>query len=204
MNDAPRLSVEDLVLDRGRYASLRAGERARVMATRAARRVQLGDRVALEFENAETLRYQAQVMVFVEGITDEAAAAGEIAAYSRMLPDAGSLTATFLVELDDAAAVKAELTRLRGLHRSIWIRAGSSASHGEEIPGVDESGPSEETASVHFLRFHLDAGLRAALASGTPAVTVSAEHPEYSASVTLDGGLRARLAADLAEPRVRD
>ena len=198
MSGAPGLSVEDLVLDRSRYAALRPGERAQAMAIRAARRVQLGDRVALEFENSQTLRYQVQTMVFVEGITDAATAAEEVEAYSRMLPDRESLTATFLIELEDVGAVKSELVRLRGLHRSIWIRAGSSASRGEEIRGVHETGTGDDTASVHFLRFQLDAGLRAAFLSGATPVVVSAEHPEYRASVTLDGDLRGRLAADLA------
>jgi hypothetical protein len=50
---------------------------------------------------------------------------------------------------------------------------------------------------VHFLRFELDAAMRAALKSGA-GLAVGVDHPNYSARVAVAPEMRRSLAQDLA------
>lgn len=193
-----RLSTDAVVTDRATYAAGAAELRARMRALRALRRVRLGDMVALEFENAETLQYQVQEMVYVEGITDRGEVAHEVDAYTRLLPSAHALVATLLVELTDPSTVRDELARLTGLHHHVRITVGDRVVTGAEIPGPDETGPSAVTVSVHFLRFRFDDAARDAFRDPSVPATLSVDHPEYADSVPLTGDTRRALLADLA------
>ena len=66
-----RLELDQITLDRDSYAAVRADARKRMLAIRRSRRVQLGQLIALEFENEDTLHYQVQEMVYAENITTE-------------------------------------------------------------------------------------------------------------------------------------
>ena len=190
------LTVADLVLDPIRYAAQRKARRAAAIELRRSRRVQVGELVALEFENAETLRYQAQEMLYVEGVSDETAAAAELAAYQRLLPGPATLSATMLVEISDQAEVKSRLQALAGVHDSIRLEVGETACRAFDVPPPDE-GPSERTFSVHFLRFDLPAEAATALKDSAPARIVI-EHPAYSATTELSAQTRAQLVEDLS------
>lgn len=190
------LTVDDLVLDPSRYAELRPDRRAAAIALRRARRVQLGDKVAVEFENVETLRYQAQEMLYVERVTDQGAAEAELASYERLLPGPSALTATLLVEIADQDQVRAELTRLTGLHDRVRLEVGDHVCPATDVPPPDE-GPSERTFSVHFLRFDVPAGAREALSGDAPARLV-VDHPDYQAATEIGAETRAQLIADLS------
>ena len=191
------LSTESLILSRSEYQQRRASDRARVMALRAARRVRVGDTLVLAFENAETLQYQVQEMVYAEGITDRALAEHEVEAYSRLLPTESQLCATLFIELTDEDTIREELARLRGVHRAIRMHVGDVTIEAAEIPGPDEDEPSELTYSVHFLRFAFDAEQRAAFRDVSVPVTIEVEHPAYQALAPVEGETRESLAADL-------
>jgi hypothetical protein len=190
------LSTSDLVLDPARYAEQRPQRRAAAIELRRERRVQVGDMVAVEFENADTLRYQAQEMLYVERVTDAAAAEQEIAAYQRLLPTEHSLTATLLIEIADPDRVRSELARLHGLHDRVRLEIGGEVCPGVDVPPPDE-GPADHTFSVHFLRFDLSPGAVDGLCGDAPARVV-VDHPEYAAGTDLSPATRAQLVADLA------
>jgi hypothetical protein len=192
------LSRDALVLDPRAYAEQRGAARDRMIPLRRGRRLRLGDVVAVEFENAETLTYQVQEMLFTEGITDETEVAREIEAYSRLLPSSHDLTATLFIELDDAKTVREELARLNGLQHSLRIEVGGSVVPAAEVPDPDQDGADGRTYSVHFLRFHFDDDARDAFRDpDVPAVLV-VDHPEYVDEVPIEGATRRSLLADLA------
>jgi hypothetical protein len=190
------LSVERLVLDPDEYAAIRPERRKVAIGLRRQRRVHVGDLVTVEFENAETLAYQAQEMLYVEKVTDPAAATAEIAVYARLLPGPATLTATLMIEIDDQAQVRQELERLRGLHESVRLEIGSHICAAYDVPPPDE-GPSGRTVSVHFLRFDLTDEAVAALHTDV-SVRLVVEHPAYAAAVELSAEARGALVADLA------
>ena len=189
------LSVDDLVLDPARYALLRPSLRADAIELRRRRRLPVGDLLALEFESAATLRYQAQEMLYVERVTDPDRAAEELTAYDRLLPGSSAVTATLLVEIADQDRVKPELERLAGLHERVRLEVGEMRCPARDVPPPDDA-PSERTYSVHFLRFDVPAEAAQALRGDVPARVV-VDHPEYAVSADLPPALRAELVADL-------
>src|SRR3954452_10988279 len=152
-NLSPKLSVDDLVLDRTTYAERRTAARDRMIPLRRERRLRLGDQLVCEFENAETLRYQVQEMVYAEGISDRGEAAAEIEAYARMLPTSHELSCTLFIELDDLQTVRDELERLDGVQHALSIDVDGARVPGRELPGLDEGAEANRTAAVHFIRF---------------------------------------------------
>jgi hypothetical protein len=190
-------SADELVLDRRTYADRRAAERDRMIPLRRDRRLRLGDQLACEFENAETLRYQVQEMVYAEGISDPVEAAAEVEAYARMLPTSHELGCTLLLELDDVRTVRHELARLTGVQHSLRIEVGGEAVPGRELPGVDEDGESRATSSVHFLRFTFTDAQRDAFRDPAVPASLVVDHPEYVDDVPIAGPTRLSLLADL-------
>jgi hypothetical protein len=199
------LSATQITTDHENYAQRRATERARVMPIRAERRIRVGDMLAFEFENEETLRYQVQEMVYVERQSDPAEIAHEIEAYGRLLPTSHELCATMFVELDQDADVRSELGRLAGIQNAVRLEIGSgvgsdpSIAVGTELRGLDEDldRPSD-TVSVHVIRFKLSDEQRDAFRDPEVAVDLAVEHPEYSESTPIKGATRLSLLADLA------
>src|SRR3954463_6692203 len=152
-NLSPKLSVDDLVLDRTTYAERRTAARDRMIPLRRERRIALGDQLVCEFENAETLRYQVQEMIYAEGISDPGEAAAEVDASARMLPTSHELSCTLLIELEDMQTVHEELHRLDGVQHALRIEVGDEQVPGQELADVDETGPPERMAAVHFIKF---------------------------------------------------
>jgi hypothetical protein len=192
------LDRDRVITDRQAYTERRPELRREVMALRATRRVKLGDQLVLEFENADTLQYQVQEMVYAEGLTEAADVAHEVESYSRLLPSSHELCATLFIELDEVATVREELSRLTGVQHHLWIEVGGHRAPAQELPGPDEDGPSEATYSVHFLRFHFDDAARDAFRDPEAPAELVVEHAEYAESVPLAGATRLSLLADLS------
>ena len=178
------------------YARERNAFRARVIEHKKRRTVHLGAHVTLQFEDELTIRYQVQEMLRIERIFEETGIEGELAAYNPLVPDGTNWKATLLIEYPDPEERKRMLALLRGLERGVWVQveghARVSAIADEDLDRETE----EKTSSVHFLRFELDQGMRAALARGA-AVRLGVEHPHYTASTELAPDVRAALCADL-------
>lgn len=192
------LDRDAVITDRRTYQQRRTDLRREVMALRSTRRVALGDQLVLEFENADTLQYQVQEMVYAEGLTDAADVTHEVEAYSRLLPSSHELCATLFIELDELTTVRTELARLTGVQHKISIEVGGHRAPAYELPGPDEEGPSESTYSVHFVRFRFDDAGRDAFRDPAVPAELVVDHEEYAESVPLAGDTRLALLADLS------
>jgi hypothetical protein len=197
-------TAAQIITDHQRYAIERDTERARVMPIRAERRLRVGDMLAFEFENEDTLRYQVQEMVFVERLTDPAEVAHEIELYGRMLPTSHELCATLFIELDQDADVRGELARLSGIQNAVALEiAHPDGSGTSRIAAVELRGPDEDldrpsdTVSVHVVRFTLNGDQRDAFRDPNVAVELVVDHPEYAESTPITGATRLSLLADL-------
>jgi hypothetical protein len=196
-------SAASITLDHEAYARRRSEERTRLINVRRERRVRVGDMLSFSFENAETLLYQVQEMVFTERLGDPSELDHEIELYGRMLPDSHSLVATMLVELTDPDTIKDELARLEGLQHSVSIVVGNpGASYrvsAEEIAGPDEDPDTPSTlVSVHVLRFRFTTAARDAFRDPAQPAELVIDHDEYSDGSAIDGATRTALLADLA------
>ena len=179
------------------YLRVRDQMRARVRAERAVRRVPVGERVSLHFENRDTVLFQIEEMLRVENIRDAEKIAEEVRVYNDLVAGDGELRATFFVEVTDRARIKADLDSLIGLE----TEGLSLLVDGERIPAEFEPGHAREDriSAVHFVRFLLTPEQRRKLAGDAP-VEVVIDHPGYSAAATLSRETRAALAQDLGDP----
>jgi hypothetical protein len=180
------------------YARERAGFRAKVLEHKKHRTVHLGEHVTLHFEDELTIRYQVQEMLRIERIFEEDGIQDELDVYNPLVPDGTNWKATMLIEYPDVDERKRMLEVLKGIERRVWV-AVAGCERVYAIADEDlERETEEKTASVHFLRFELDAKVREALRRGA-AVTVGVDHPKYSASAQLEPKVREALLADLKQ-----
>ena len=180
------------------YEKARTEFRGRVIAHKKHRTVHLGDHVTLIFEDELTMRYQIQEMLRVERIFDEAGIQNELEAYNPLVPDGANWKTTMMIEYPDVAERQRMLERLIGIEKAVWVRV-AGHSRVEAIADEDLERQNEtKTASVHFLRFELEAPMVRALKSGA-ALAVGVDHPQYRATIEpVDSLTRLSLANDLA------
>ena len=179
------------------YARERPRFRAKVIEHKKRRTVHLGEHLTLQFEDELTIRYQVQEMLRIERIFEEDGIQGELDAYNPLVPDGGNWKATMMLEYPDADERRRMLAQLKGVERRVWVQVGDAARQYAIADEDLERENDEKTASVHFLRFELDAAARAALARGAP-VRLGVDHPKYSAALELAPEVRQSLAGDIS------
>ncbi len=178
------------------YARMRKEFRARVMAHKTVRLVELGPHATIHFEDALTMQYQVQEMLRLERIFEPEAIQEELDVYNPLIPDGSNWKATLMFEYPDADERKVELGRLIGVETCVYVQVDAFA---RVTPFANEDldrTTAEKTSAVHFLRFELTPEMVAAAKSGA-AIRVGVDHPHYSAEVTVPTATRDSLAADL-------
>jgi len=191
-----KLTPED-VLPLDGYLRVREQMRARVRAERARRRVSVGERVSLHFENRDTVLFQVAEMMRVENIRDAEKIAEEVRVYNDLIAEDGELRATFFVEITDRGRIREDLDSLIGLE----TQGLDLVIDGEHVPAEFEPGHAREDriSAVHYVRFVLTPEQRRKLADSEAPVEVVIDHPGYSARAVLSSDTRAALAADLGD-----
>jgi hypothetical protein len=191
-----KLSASDL-LSLERYSRERDDFRARVMAHKKHRQVNVGPNTMWLFEDRLTVQYQVQEMLRTERIFEADGIAEELAAYNPLIPDGGNWKVTFLIEYPDAEVRRVQLERLKGIEDRCWVQA-DGAERVFAIADEDLERENEvKTSAVHFLRFELPADMTAKLKGGA-ALSIGIDHPNYRHQLApAAAGLRAALLADL-------
>jgi len=179
------------------YARERPQFRARVMAHKKNRTVQLGDHLKLIFEDELTIRYQVQEMLRVERIFEEEGIRDELAAYNPLVPDGRNLKATMMLEFPDPDERRKWLEDLIGVEDKAWVQVTGYepvwAIADEDLERENE----QKTSSVHFLRFELTDDMAQALKKGA-ALTIGIDHARYTVKLEVPPVVRNALALDLA------
>ena len=190
-----KLGVGDL-MPLEQYARERGAFRERVMRHKAARRLAVGPNATWIFEDRLTVQYQIQEMLRTERIFEPEGIAEELSAYNPLIPDGSNWKVTLLLEYEPDVRAAA-LAQLRGVEERCWVQVHGCA---RVFAVADEDLPREnavKTAAVHFLRFELDAAMRAALHGGAQ-LAVGIEHPGYRHAIDpVDEAARRALVADL-------
>ena len=190
-----KLRTDDL-LSLERYHQERSRMRAEVLAHKRHRQAPLGPNLSLYFEDRLTMQYQIQEMLRAERIFESEAIAEELAAYNPLIPDGTNLKATMMLEYPDALERRAALEQLTEIENAVYLEVGTFgrvfAYADEDIARSDET----KTSAVHFLRFELDAAMRAALKSGAP-LKLGVDHASYRHELDGSPELRKALAADV-------
>ena len=176
------------------YAGIREDFRRRIIEIKRHRRLEIGDRVSLVFENRHTLLFQIEEILRVEHIREKDKIQDEIDVYNQLLPTEDSLSATLFIEVPADADARVELDRLIGLDEHLVLHVGPHAIRAEFEEGRSTD---ERISAVQYTRYRLSPEARAALAApGTP-VAMEIDHPNYRHRVEATDEMRASLAADL-------
>lgn len=178
------------------YESEREAIRRRIIDTKKRRRLPVGDRISLLFENRDTVFFQIQEMVRAERITAPEAIQDEIDVYSRSIPAADELSATMFIGITERESIRAEVDRLIGVNEKIALRIGEKHT----IPAVFDPGWSREDriAAVQYIKFPLTAKQSEALRAGRDPVVIEIDHPSCQARAEMPEEVRQALAEDLA------
>ncbi len=200
------LTLEELP-DPDRYMALRPALRDAVIAHKRERRIAVGDRVSLVFEDRETLRWQVLEMARVERIRDPRLLQQELDVYNELVPGEGELSATLFVEITELAEIRPELDRLIGLDEHVSLELGDGAE-GEHVPArFDEKQLEEDRiAAVQYLRFRLSEPQAQRFADPAVLARLRIDHPNYRREVELAPAVRECLARGLfhePEPLLR-
>ena len=184
------------VLDLVAYEKARVRLREHVIAIKRRRRVQVGRYLSFLFENRDTVLFQIQEMCRAERIVDAARIAEEVEVYNALLPGAGELSATMMIEIEDRDQIQPVLDRLLGIDTRDYVRMEVG---GIAVPAVFEAGHSDEErgkiSAVHFARFPLPPEARRAFRTADVGLVV--DHPNERARARLSDETRAALADDL-------
>ena len=116
-----KVAIDDIVGLAG-YEKIRQDFRRRIIELKQKRRVSLGDKLSLVFENRDTVIFQIQEMLRVENISDLDKIRQEIATYNQLIPDSGELSATLFLEVEDQTHLREELLKFQAIQESICFR----------------------------------------------------------------------------------
>ena len=177
------------------YEAMRDAMRSHVIDLKKRRRIPLGDRISLVFENRETVLFQIQEMVRAERITSADAIQAEIDVYGRSVPERDELSATMFIEITERDTIRPELDRLIGVNERLRMRIGERHA----VPGVFEPGWSREDriAAVQYVKFPLTPEQAEAFKSGREPVLLEVDHPNYQACTRMEEAARQELAREL-------
>ena len=179
------------------YARERPAFRAKVMAHKKVRLVELGKHASLHFEDALTMKYQVQEMLRLERIFEPELIQEELDVYNPLIPDGLNWKATFMVEYPDVEERKRQLARLIGVETAVWVQIADFARVNPIANEDLDRATEDKTSAVHFLRFELTPEMAAAAKAGA-AIRMGIDHPNYQAELTLAPAVRDSLSADLA------
>jgi len=185
--------ILDDILGYSAYEKVRQKFRDEIIEKKRRRRVSVGDKVSLVFENRDTVIFQIQEMLRAERITDLDKIREEIAVYNELVPNPGELSATLFLEIEDQSHLRQDLLQFLGIDEAVALKVGAHV-----IPARFEDGRSKEDkiSAVQYVRFSLGAEARQALARGEPAELVI-DHANYKARAVLAAEVRKSLAEDL-------
>ncbi len=189
------------ILGLAEYEKIRDHFRGRVIAEKKARRVQLGPKASLVFENRDTVLLQIQEMLRTERITRPAAVQHEIDTYNELVPAEGELSATLMIEIADKAERDAFLVAANGLEKHVWLQTGSLRVGAK--PNKRDGTLEDRTTAVHYLKFPLPPVFIRSLRGGASgeqtlvATDLVIDHPAYSVTAVLPAEALMALGEDL-------
>jgi hypothetical protein len=180
----------------GDYERVRERLRPLFIHEKECRRLAVGSHLTLIFENSQTVWYQVQEMIRTERMETREAIQHELDTYNELLPGAGTLSATMMIEYAQAAERDAALRRLVGLERHLWIVIGDRRDRAIfDTRQMNE----ERISSVQFVRFPIagvDVEQFLELARAGKCA-VESDHPSLAARAAITGVLAESLAEDL-------
>jgi hypothetical protein len=187
-----KVSLDD-IMGIPAYEKVRDDFRRRIIELKQKRRVSVGDRVSLVFENRDTVIFQIHEMLRAERMTDLDKIREEIDVYNGLIPQPDELSATLFLEIEDQTHLRDELLKFLGIDEALFLQAGKHTIHARFEEGRSRE---DKISAVQYVRFPFTAEAITAFA-GAENAELRIDHPNYQARVPIAGATRASLLADL-------
>lgn len=185
----------DEILDLVQYEKIRSEFRKEVVDMKKNRRLPIGDRMTLVFENRKTVLFQIQEMVRVERLVNERAIQHEIDTYNMLIPDKQELSATMLIEIQEVGKIKDVLDELMGLPKNcVFLHVGEHRHYASF--DLDQS-EEDRISAVQYIKFALDDATEKLFADELVPAEIVVDHPRYRHRAWLTGAIRQSLISDL-------
>jgi hypothetical protein len=161
------------------------------------RRVRIGPRLTLVFENRQTLWYRVQEVVRIARLADARELQMELNLYNRLLPGQNLLQAALLIEIADPSQLVKELApwqNLQGEHLRLQL-----GSHLMPARLITSRAEDRCIGTAHWVQFALPAEGRRLLAEFEQPAHFAFDNGSYQhQSAPLSEDLRQSLLDDLA------
>lgn len=191
------LALED-ILDREKYAELRPSYRAAVIDYKRSRRLAVGENITLLFEDRETLHFQVQEMVWVEGISLPEKIQYEIDTYNELMPADCELSATLFIEITEATEIRPALDRLIGVDEHVSLIVGEDGEAIEISARFDPKQMEEDRISaVQYIKFSLGEDAKQLFCDPRRPARVRVSHPNYQREAEIPPTTRESLIRTL-------
>ena len=160
------------------------------------RRVRIGPKLTLIFENRQTLWFRVQEVIRIARLADAREVQPELNLYNRLLPTRNLLQAALLIDIADATQLGKELAPWRsitGAHLTLHVGTQSLASHLVTCRPEDRA-----IGTAHWVQFHLPPDLRQLLGNFSQRALFRFESETYRhQSPPLSDDFRQSLLDDL-------
>ncbi|AWR96305.1 DUF3501 family protein [Acidianus sulfidivorans JP7] len=135
------------------YEKVRSDRIKRITEIKKRRRIELGDRLGLLFENRDTVLHQIQEMVYLDKLTKTSDIEEEIKTYYTWLPCNGKVKATLYIYAKDEKDLENVFNTLPGIYNSVFLKVGRKLVQGEPENGRDQG---HAFSTVQPLTFDLE------------------------------------------------
>src|SRR5215470_3580811 len=144
-----KVALDD-ILGFNAYEKVRPEHRQRIIELKKNRRVSIGDKISLLFENRDTVIFQIQEMLRAERISDLDKIRDEITVYNELVPEHSELSATLFIEIEDQTHLRDDLLKFLGIDETVFLQVGP-----HRIRATFEEGRSKEDkiSAVQYVRF---------------------------------------------------
>jgi hypothetical protein len=178
------------------YERSRDSFRQRIIKLKQRRRLPIGDKVTLVFENRQTVKFQIQEMIHAERIVDPHKVQSELDVYNTLLPSDGELSATLFIEITDRDQIERDLDAFQGIDhgQTVAIYAGPSVVYGQFESGHSKK---EKISAVHCVRFCPSPEWIREVAQEGTSVSIRIDHPAYRWEATVSDEMKQEWLADL-------
>lgn len=146
------------ILPLSEYEKIRPLKKQEILSLKNLRRVHVGPDITFYFENTQTIWWQIHEMLRIEKGGD-AQIDDELSAYNPLIPIKKEkfyeLSATMMIEIDDANRRKIVLQQLFGIDQKVSIEFSNITISARSIDPSEERNreSDKKTSSVHFLKW---------------------------------------------------
>jgi len=160
------------------------------------RRIRIGPRLTLVFENRQTLWFRMQEVIRIARLADAREVQLELNLYNRLLPTRNLLQAALLIEITDAAQLGQELAHWRTLSgEQLTLHAGSVTTSAHLVTCRPED---RAIGTAHWVQFPLTPDARKLLGNFEQHAFFQFDNNSYRhASDLLSDDFRQSLMDDL-------